>query len=46
MTEYNDKIDQIKDVLNNLDLDELVRCCSYLDGDDAIYSMDDFDEIL
>ena len=46
MTEYNDKIDQIKDILNNLDLDELVSCCSYLDGDDAIYSMDDFDEIL
>ena len=46
MTEYNDKIEQIKDILNNLDLDELVSCCSYLDGDEAIYSMDDFDEIL
>ena len=46
MTEYNDKIEQIKDILNNLDLDELVSCCSYLDGDDAIYPMDDFNELL
>lgn len=46
MTDYNDKIKQIKDILDNLDLDELVSCCSYLDGDAAIYSMDDFDEIL
>ena len=46
MTDYNDKIKQIKDILDNLDLDELVSCCSYLDGDDAIYSMDDFDDIL
>ena len=46
MTKYEDKIEQIKDILNNLDLDELVSCCSYLDGDNAIYSMDDFDEIL
>ena len=46
MTEYNDKIEQIKDILNNLDLDELVSCWSYLDGDDAIYPMDDFNELL
>lgn len=46
MTKYEDKIEQIKDILNNLDLDELVSCCSYLDGDDAIYSMDDFNDIL
>lgn len=46
MTKYEDKIEQIKDILNNLDLDELVSCCSYLDGDDAIYSMDDFNELL
>ena len=46
MTKYEDKIEQIKDILNNLDLDELVSCCSYLDGDDAIYPMDDFDELL
>lgn len=46
MTKYEDKIEQIKDILNNLDLDELISCCSCLDGDDAIYSMDDFDELL
>lgn len=46
MTKYEDKIEQIKDILNNLDLDELVSCCSYLDGDDAIYSMDNFNELL
>lgn len=46
MTKYEDKIEQIKSILNNLDLDELISCCSYLDGDDAIYSMDDFDELL
>jgi hypothetical protein len=46
MTKYEDKIEQIKSILNNLDLDELISCCSYLDGDDAIYPMDDFDELL
>lgn len=46
MTKYEDKIEQIKSILNNLDLDTLVSCCSYLDGDDAIYSMDDFNELL
>lgn len=46
MTKYEDKIEQIKDIIDNYDLDELVSCCSYLDGDEAIYSMDDFDEIL
>lgn len=46
MTKYEDKIEQIKDILNNLNLDELVSCCSYLDGDDAIYPMDDFNELL
>lgn len=46
MTKYEEKIEQIKDILNNLDLDELVSCCSYLDGDDAIYPMDDFNELL
>lgn len=46
MTKYEDKIEQIKDILNNLDLDELVSCCSYLDGDDAIFPMDDFNELL
>lgn len=46
MTEYSDKIEQIKDIIDNYDLDELVSCCSYLDGDDAIYPMDDFNELL
>ena len=46
MTEYRDKIEQIKDIIDNYDLDELVSCCSYLDGDDAIYPMDNFDELL
>lgn len=46
MTKYEDKIEQIKSILNSLDLDELISCCSCLDGDDAIYSMDDFDELL
>lgn len=46
MTKYEDKIKQIKDILDNLDLDELVSCCSYLDGDDAIFPMDDFNELL
>ena len=46
MTKYEDKIEQIKDILDNLDLDELVSCCQYLDGDDAIYPMDDFNELL
>ena len=46
MTEYSDKIEQIKDIIDNYDLDELVSCCSYLDGDNAIYPMDDFNELL
>ena len=46
MTKYEDKIKQIKDILDNYDLDTLVSCCSCLDGDDAIYSMDDFNELL
>ena len=46
MTKYEDKIEQIKDILDSLDLDELVSCCSYLDGDDAIFPMDDFNELL
>lgn len=46
MTEYNEKIEQIENIIDNYDLDELVSCCSYLDGDNAIYSMDDFDELL
>ena len=46
MTKYEDKIEQIKDILDNLELDELVSCCSYLDGDDAIYPMDEFNELL
>ena len=46
MTKYEDKIKQIENILDNLDLDELVSCCSCLDGDDAIYSMDNFDELL
>ena len=46
MTKYEDKIEQIKDILDNLDLDELVSCCSCLDGDNAIFPMDDFNELL
>ena len=46
MTKYEDKIEQIKDILDNLDLDELVSCCSCLDGDNAIYPMGSFDDIL
>ena len=46
MTKYEDKIKQIKDILNNLDLDELIGYCPCLDGDDAVYSMDAFDDIL
>ena len=46
MTKYADKTEQLKDILDNLDLGELVSCCSYLDGDDAIYPMDDFNELL
>ena len=46
MTKYEDKIEQIKDIIDNYDLDELVSCCSYLDGDDAIFPMDDFNELL
>ena len=46
MTKYEDKIKQIKDILDNLDLDELVSCCSCLDGDNAIYPMSSFDDIL
>lgn len=46
MTKYEDKIEQIKDIIDNYDLDELVSCCSCLDGDDAIYPMDDFNELL
>lgn len=46
MTKYEDKIEQIKDILNNLDLDELVDCCSCLDGDNAIYPMGNFDDVL
>ena len=46
MTKYEDKIEQIKDIIDNYDLDELVSCCSYLDGDHATYPMDDFNELL
>lgn len=46
MTEYNEKIEQIKDIINNYNLDTLVSCCSCLDGDNAIYPMDDFDDVL
>ena len=46
MTEYRDKIEQIKDIIDNYDLDELVSCCSCLDGDNAIFPMDDFNELL
>lgn len=46
MTKYEDKIEQIKDIIDNYDLDELVSCCSYLDGDNAIYPMSSFDDIL
>lgn len=46
MTKYEDKIEQIENILNNLDLDELVSCCFYLDGDNAIYPMDNFNDLL
>ena len=46
MKKYEDKIEQIKDIIDNYNLDELVNCCAYLDGDEAICSMDDFDELL
>lgn len=46
MTKYEDKIEQIKDIVNNLDFDELISCCSYLDGDNAVYPMDNFNELL
>lgn len=46
MTEYNDKIEQIENILDKLELDELVHCCSYLEDDNAIYPMDEFDELL
>lgn len=46
MIKYEDKIEQIKDIINNYDLGTLVSCCSYLDGDNAIYPMDDFDDVL
>lgn len=46
MTEYNEKIEQIKDIINNYGLDTLIGCCSCLDGDNAIYPMDDFDDVL
>ena len=45
MTKYEDKIEQIKDILDNLDLDELIGYCPCLDGDDAIYPMSSFDDI-
>lgn len=46
MKKYEDKIEQIENILNSLDLDELIICCSCLDGDNAIYPMDDFNDIL
>lgn len=46
MTEYEDKIEQIENILDKLDLDELVHCCSYLEDDNAIYLMDEFNELL
>lgn len=46
MMKYEDKIEQIKDIINNYDLDTLVSCCSYLDGDNTIYPMDDFDGVF
>lgn len=46
MIKYEDKIEQIESILDNLDLDTLVSCCSYLDGDNAIYPMDSFDDVL
>lgn len=46
MTEYNDKIDQIRDIINGFSYDTLVECCSQLDGDAAVYPMEDFDEVM
>lgn len=46
MIKYEDKIEQIENILDNYDLDTLVSCCSYLDGDNAIYPMDNFDDVL
>lgn len=46
MTKYEDKIEQIENILNSLDLDELVSCCFCLDGDNAIYPMDNFNDLL
>lgn len=46
MIKYEDKIEQIKSILDNYDLDTLVSCCSYLDGDNAFYPMDNFDDVL
>lgn len=46
MTKYEDKIDQIRDIINGFSYDTLIECCSQLDGDEAVYSMDSFDEIM
>lgn len=46
MTEYNDKIDQIRDIINGFSYDTLAECCSQLDGDAAVYLMDDFDDTM
>ena len=46
MTKYEDKIVQIRDIINGFTLNTLVECCSQLDGDAAVYSMDSFNETM
>lgn len=46
MTKYNEKIEQIENIINNYDFNKLSTC--YLDAnfDECFYSMEDFDELL
>lgn len=46
MTEYKEKIEQIKDKLDNTAINNLVNCYRSTDLDECVYNMDDFNEIL
>lgn len=46
MTNYNNKIEQIKSILDNYDFDHLSACYIDADFDECFYNMDDFDEVV
>lgn len=46
MTDYNDKIEQIENILDKYDFGRLSACYIDADSDECFYSMGDFDDAL